>query len=165
MPIRRIFRLSDISGNIFGAHKKRNGAFWWLFFSIIAYKGRENPARVFRQKVAINLYREVAYQGRCFDRARGCRLSYHEACILYPLYNNAGGWHNSWLPALSPNCNSHTNHNRGYRCIRLPYTTQTILNDVRLSCDVETDYYPLLLLSLSLRITQTLSCLMVNNSR
>lgn len=88
LSIRHMFRLPDISGNTFRAYKKEKWAFWWLFFSIIAYKGGENPARVFRQKIAINLYRDVAYQGKCFDRARGCRLSYHEARIPYPLHNN-----------------------------------------------------------------------------
>lgn len=62
-----------------------------IFLHDRVHESGENQARVFRvtKRVAINLYREVAYQERCRDHARGCCLFYRELYISRSLYNNA----------------------------------------------------------------------------
>lgn len=106
--------------------KREMGVMMTIFLHNRVYKGGENPARVLRQKVAINLYREVAYQGRCFDRTCGYRLSYREACIPCPLYNNARDGITADCSRYPPTVIRMQNHNRACRHIRVPHTTNNI---------------------------------------
>jgi len=100
-----------------------------IFLHNHIHKDGENRARVFRvtKRVAINLYRELAYQERCCDRAHGYRLFYHELYMPYPLYNNA-------RDGITTDCSRYplaiirmqTDVTAAFVCL----VRQTILNDV-----------------------------------
>lgn len=93
VSVQHVSFLLGINGNVFRVHKKK--LFWeiTIFLHDYVHECSENRARVFQvaKRIAINLYREVTYQRRCHDRARGCRLFYRElyVCILPSVYNNA----------------------------------------------------------------------------
>jgi len=102
-----------------------------IFLHNHVHKDGENRARVFRvtKRVAINLYRELAYQGRCCDRAHGYRLFYRELHMPYPLYNNT-------RDGITTDCSRYplaiirmqTDVTAAFVCL----VRQTILNDVLL---------------------------------